>query len=339
MHFPGSYMPLYNASARAIKDVHPSLRVGGPATANLIDLANFTAAADAANIPWDFVSSHKYPTDGNCPGGASGGAEWGPDCHTRLVKAARMSLPADTTFFLTEYNVGCCLGYAAAANTHDSPAAAAFIFRQVGELAGVVDMLSWWTFTDVFEEAGIPTSEFTNTYGLMSLGGIPKPGWRAFQLLHQHAGTLRHPVTVTEHAPDPPVPPPPPVPPVCVPIPGMNFSMNPSAVPHHQDSWATNADTAGDCCDLCRNYSDCAFWTWAGWPVGWHTPEQQLRQLTQVVEGSTDASMPLQDLPGCGGAVGNSTNLTLNPSIQSLGHHQPQWYESTPTAGACCEAC
>ena len=52
-------MPLYNASAQAIKSVHPSLRVGGPATANLIDLANFTAAADAAKIPWDFVSSHK----------------------------------------------------------------------------------------------------------------------------------------------------------------------------------------------------------------------------------------------------------------------------------------
>ena len=75
----------------------------------------------------------------------------------------------------------------------------------------------------VFEEAGIPPAEFTNTYGLMSLGGIPKPGWRAFQLLHQHAGASRHPVTVTEHTPDPPVPPPPPVPAVCHTIPGLNL--------------------------------------------------------------------------------------------------------------------
>jgi beta-xylosidase len=29
---------------------------------------------------------------------------------------------------------------------------------QVGELDGVVDVLSWWTFSDVFEEAGIPTA-------------------------------------------------------------------------------------------------------------------------------------------------------------------------------------
>ena len=37
-------MQLYNASARAVKDVHPSLKVGGPATAGLTDLPAFVAA-------------------------------------------------------------------------------------------------------------------------------------------------------------------------------------------------------------------------------------------------------------------------------------------------------
>ena len=32
------------------------------------------------------------------------------------------------------------------------PGAAAFAFRTVAALDGVVDVLSWWTFTDVFEE-------------------------------------------------------------------------------------------------------------------------------------------------------------------------------------------
>ena len=32
--------------------------------------------------------------------------------------------------------------------------AAAFAFRQVGEMAGIVDIMSWWTFTDIFEEGG-----------------------------------------------------------------------------------------------------------------------------------------------------------------------------------------
>lgn len=32
MPFPSDYIPLYNASARAIKDVDPQIPVGGPAT-------------------------------------------------------------------------------------------------------------------------------------------------------------------------------------------------------------------------------------------------------------------------------------------------------------------
>jgi hypothetical protein len=59
-------------------------------------------------------------------------------------------------------------------------------------------VLSWWTFTDVFEEGGLPTTEFQDIYGLMTYHGIPKPGWRAFQLLHSHAGTHRVPTTVSK---------------------------------------------------------------------------------------------------------------------------------------------
>ena len=39
-----------------------------------------------------------------------------------------------------------------------------------------------------------------NVYGLMTVGGIPKPGWRSFQLLHEHAGDRRYKTNVTEHA-------------------------------------------------------------------------------------------------------------------------------------------
>jgi hypothetical protein len=35
MDYPHPYLDLYNASAIAIKDVHPSLQVGGPATAGM----------------------------------------------------------------------------------------------------------------------------------------------------------------------------------------------------------------------------------------------------------------------------------------------------------------
>ena len=69
----------------------------------------------------------------------------------------------------------------------------------------LADVLSWWSFTDVFEEGNqiekadqksLP--EFSDVYGLMTFHGVPKPGWRAFALLHSHAGALRLPTVVSQ---------------------------------------------------------------------------------------------------------------------------------------------
>merc|ERR1712176_881574 len=68
----------------------------------------------------------------------------------------------------------------------------------VGPLENVTDVLSWWTFTDIFEEGGFPQKEFTGTYGAMTIHGVPKPVWRGFELLHKHAGPLRLPVTIQD---------------------------------------------------------------------------------------------------------------------------------------------
>jgi len=190
LSWPGEYMALYNASAHAVKAVHPSLKVGGPATAVLAHVKDFVSECEARGIPYDFVSTHHYPTDDNsCPKGD----EWDPDCFSRQVLASRASV-APVAFYLTEYNVGCCLGYVG----HDIATAAAFIFRTVGALNDEdIDVYSYWTFTDVFEEGGLPEVEFKNIYGMKTISGVPKPAWRAFQLLHTHAGTLRLPVSIS----------------------------------------------------------------------------------------------------------------------------------------------
>ena len=64
----GRYMSLYNASAMAVKSVDKSLRIGGPATMQTLDIAGFINATVGANppIPVDFVSTHFYPTDPQC---------------------------------------------------------------------------------------------------------------------------------------------------------------------------------------------------------------------------------------------------------------------------------
>ena len=88
--YPKQYVPLYNASATALKAVHPSLRIGGPVTATLAHLVDFGTRATwdrtrhQSLIPLDFLSSHFYPSEHNCtdphqPYGTD------PDCFVKTV--------------------------------------------------------------------------------------------------------------------------------------------------------------------------------------------------------------------------------------------------------------
>jgi xylan 1,4-beta-xylosidase len=46
-------------------------------------------------------------------------------------------------------------------------------------------MMSFWTFSDVFEEGGPIATPFEGNFGLIAKGGIKKPSYYAFALLHQ----------------------------------------------------------------------------------------------------------------------------------------------------------
>jgi xylan 1,4-beta-xylosidase len=50
---------------------------------------------------------------------------------------------------------------------------------------GLADMMSFWTFSDVFEEDGPKKEPFDGGFGLMATGGIKKPSYVAFSLLHK----------------------------------------------------------------------------------------------------------------------------------------------------------
>jgi xylan 1,4-beta-xylosidase len=50
---------------------------------------------------------------------------------------------------------------------------------------GLAQMMSYWTFSDVFEEQGVVRRPFYGGYGLIAAGGIPKPAFNAFKMLHQ----------------------------------------------------------------------------------------------------------------------------------------------------------
>jgi len=54
----------------------------------------------------------------------------------------------------------------------------------------MLDILSFWTFSDVFEEGGPVHAPFPSIFGLLAAGGIKKPSYYAFSLFHK-LGTTR----------------------------------------------------------------------------------------------------------------------------------------------------
>jgi xylan 1,4-beta-xylosidase len=182
------YFTLYASTARAIKEVEPSLRVGGPATAASAWIADFVEFVGSHGLPADFISTHQYPTD------AFG--KPGDDTRTQLAKSRRGVMrekaqgakrdAGGRPLYYTEWNTSSN----PRDRLHDEPFAAAFATNIVMSIADVVNGYSWWTCSDIFNENYMPSEPFQGGFGLLSLHGIAKPVYRAFQLLHR-LGTRR----------------------------------------------------------------------------------------------------------------------------------------------------
>jgi xylan 1,4-beta-xylosidase len=60
-----------------------------------------------------------------------------------------------------------------------------WLAETVRQCDGLLQDMSYWTFSDVFEEGGVVKTPFYGGYGLLAAGGLPKPAFNAFALLHQ----------------------------------------------------------------------------------------------------------------------------------------------------------
>jgi xylan 1,4-beta-xylosidase len=219
------YFRLYAVTARTLKAIDAHLRVGGPATSNFVPDDRFTGEIEdvaahetvlkapdldaldwrpvwvesfldfchAQDLPVDFVSCHPYPTD------------WALDEHGQARKATRGvdATPRDMArlhalvaaspypkaeIHLTEWNSSS----SARDFTHDFLPAATFVVRTLLAATGAADSLSYWTFTDIFEEGGAGDTIFHGGFGLINLQGIVKPAYHAFRFLAALGDELLH---------------------------------------------------------------------------------------------------------------------------------------------------
>ena len=178
-----SYYELYAHTARALKGVNARLRVGGPATAAAHWIPEFLKYASDNHVPVDFVSTHGYADD--TPEDMLGTTEDIP-MDERVCRAAakvrgeiKSSAFANLPLFWTEWNVQ---GMRESRDTIFVGPAVANTIRQCD---GISEMMSFWTFSDVFEEGGPIPKPFIGEFGLRAEGGINKPSYYAWGLLHQ----------------------------------------------------------------------------------------------------------------------------------------------------------
>ncbi|MFJ8687764.1 GH39 family glycosyl hydrolase [Micromonospora wenchangensis] len=188
-----AYHRLYEVTAHAVKEVDAGLQVGGPAISPGADdwwepFADFVTTHD---VPVDFVSRHAY---------TSGPAQHVPfGTHQTLSPASSLleqfaaprrhlygTALADLPVHITEFNSS----YRPDNPIHDTAFHAAYLAPVLAAGGDLVDSFSYWTFSDVFEEVGVPTALFHGGFGLLTHRQIKKPTYHLYAFLARLGGDV-----------------------------------------------------------------------------------------------------------------------------------------------------
>jgi xylan 1,4-beta-xylosidase len=180
-----TYFELYDHTARDLKSVNERIRVGGPATAQAAWVGDMIAHATENHVPLDFVSTHVYGNDTTmdvfhdhrampphqmvCPAVEK--------VHAEIEHSARPEIP----LIWSEFNAS----YMNQQQIEDSTYMGPWMADTISKCDGMTQMMSYWTFSDVFEEGGPVKTPFWGGFGLVAEDGIPKPSYDVFMLLHE----------------------------------------------------------------------------------------------------------------------------------------------------------
>ena len=186
-----AYFELYDLTARTIKTVDPELRVGGPSTAGAAWVPEFLAHVKQSGAPVDFVTTHTYGVQGGFldeNGKSDTKLDPSPDAIIGDVRHVREQISASAFPALPLYFTEWSTSYTPRDSVHDSYISAPYILTKLKASQGLVQGMSYWTYTDLFEEPGPPTAPFQGGFGLLNPQGIRKPAYFAYKYLHALQG-------------------------------------------------------------------------------------------------------------------------------------------------------
>ncbi|MGN6366909.1 MAG: GH39 family glycosyl hydrolase [Phycisphaerae bacterium] len=189
------YFQLYQASANAIKKIDPAYKVGGPATAGCAWIKDTLDFCNQTHTPIDFISTHTYGTmEGFLDEKGKGHTTLDPSPTSVIqdlppvLQTIHNSPFPNLPLLITEWGPS----YSPRDPIHDSYIAAPWILERLRRLPTGVTAMSYWAFSDNFEEPGPPNQPFHGGFGLLTSDGLPKPAFFAYQFLNHLGPTELH---------------------------------------------------------------------------------------------------------------------------------------------------
>lgn len=186
------YFKLYATTARAVKSVNAAYKVGGPATAGAAWVPETIEFCTKNNVPIDFISTHAYGVkQGFLDEFGTTGTVLNPDetsvsgevitSHQQIKNSAKPNLELHYTEWSSSYTP--------ADPIHDSYHSAAYILQKLKQVGNAAQSMSYWVFTDIFEEAGPRFTPFHGGFGLLNTQGIKKSAYFSYAFLNRLGNT------------------------------------------------------------------------------------------------------------------------------------------------------
>jgi len=179
------YFKLFEVSYKAVKKVSKRFKVGGPAVCGIRDefwIRSFLEFCLKKKLKPDFVTRHHYTTEMPERAGHYGYQRLSvPEHGFANLQTSRDAIDSYPEFkglpiHITEFNTS----YIPNNPIHDTNINAAYLAHQLSRLGDINESYSYWTFGDVFEEMGVPFSQFHGGFGLVAHHCIPKPTFWSF---------------------------------------------------------------------------------------------------------------------------------------------------------------
>jgi xylan 1,4-beta-xylosidase len=182
------YFRLYKYTALAVKSINKEYRVGGPGTAGAAWEPEMIAYCEKNNVPIDFISTHAYGVNqGFLDEYGNSGTVLAKD-HFSVsgdVLQSRKEIAASSMPHLELHYTEWSASYTPADPVHDSYHEAAYVLQKLKQVGNAANSMSYWVFTDIFEEAGPRFEPFHGGFGMLTIQGINKPVLYAYQFLNR----------------------------------------------------------------------------------------------------------------------------------------------------------